>query len=395
MKILLVHDRFGAHGGAESNLFQSSLELQARGHELALVHGPSTGRSEPEWSAPAIAVETALRRFEPDIIYLHNSPGVITVEALAQARVPIVRMVHDHQMFCLRGCRYPAWSRRACTKALSSSCIFPCGGFLVKKPEGGWSVTLAAYNAKRTELELHRRFARLIVASEYMREELRRNGFSDDQIEIHAPVPRLANAPRPIDRSAQPNRIIYAGQIVRGKGVDILLKSLALVREPFASDILGDGNHREYCESLCRQLGLQDRVRFHGFMPPGEMAAFYQQATVAVVSSVWPEPFGLAGLEAMRHGLPVVAFDVGGIRAWLDDGENGLLAPWMDEEEFAVRVELLLRNRELANRLGERGRVMAEERFNFLRYIDGIEAMLARLAAPRQSAPSVPVEVAV
>jgi glycosyltransferase involved in cell wall biosynthesis len=109
------------------------------------------------------------------------------------------------------------------------------------------------------------------------------------------------------------------------------------------------------------------------------MAGHYRDASLAVVSSVWPEPFGAVGLEAMRYGLPVVAFDAGGIREWLADGESGFLVPWMDRGRFAARVEELLADKALARRLGEQGRNRAREKFGFKEYIDGLEAMLSGL----------------
>src|SRR4030095_12504297 len=99
---------------------------------------------------------------------------------------------------------------------------------------------------------------------------------------------------------------------------------------PFECLILGDGNHRSYCESLTKQLGLSDRVKFKGFVPQDELKSYYRECTVVALSSVWPEPIATVGLEVMRHGLPVVAFDVGGVSEWLVDGCNGFLVPWMD-----------------------------------------------------------------
>ena len=116
--------------------------------------------------------------------------------------------------------------------------------------------------------------------------------------------------------------------------------------------ILGDGNHRAECEKLSARLGLQNKVRFAGFVPQHELAGYYREATLAVMSSLWPEPFGATGLEAMRCGLPVVAFDAGGIREWLIDGVNGYLVPWMDRDIFALRVDGLLRDKRLASRIG-------------------------------------------
>jgi glycosyltransferase involved in cell wall biosynthesis len=303
------------------------------------------------------------------------------VAALAAMALPVVRMVHDHQLFCLRGCKYPAWSRRPCARALSPYCLFPCGGFVRRAASGDRKLEWASYRAKKRELELHRCFDRLIVASEYMRAELLRNGFAPERIEIHAPVPPAAETAALAPTFSARNLLVYAGQIVRGKGVDVLLESLALVRAPFECVILGDGHHRQHCEALSRRLGLADRVRFLGYVPQAELAQFYREATMAVVSSVWPEPFGATGLEAMRCGLPVVAFDAGGISEWLLDGENGLLVPWMNRTGFALGVEMLLADKPLARRLGERGRVLAGERFAFGRYIDGLEELFARTAA--------------
>ncbi|HKB56977.1 MAG TPA: glycosyltransferase family 4 protein [Lacunisphaera sp.] len=392
MKLLFVHDRFGAQAGAESNLSHTAAELQRRGHVVGLAHGPGTGQGEEGWRLiftdrydlsagdPAEIIGTALEEFRPNLVYLHTPPGAAVIEALAEVALPVVRMVHDHQLFCLRGCKYPAWSRRPCTRALSPWCVFPCGGFVRRDASGDRSFQWASYLAKKRELELHRSFDRLIVASEYMRAELLRNGFAPDQVEIHAPVPPAAAA-APSPEFGPRNLIIYAGQIVRGKGVDVLLESLALVRTPFECVILGDGHHRPHCEALSRRLGLSDRVRFLGYVPQAELAQFYREATLAVVSSVWPEPFGAAGLEAMRCGLPVVAFDAGGISEWLRDGENGLLVPWMNRTGFALGVELLLTDKTLARRLGARGRALAAERFAFDRYVSGLEELFLRLAA--------------
>src|SRR5947207_14197024 len=99
------------------------------------------------------------------------------------------------------------------------------------------------------------------------------------------------------------------------------------------------------------------------------------------MSSVWPEPFGMVGIEAMRYGLPVVAFDAGGIKEWLLDGRNGYLVPWMDRATYAARVEALLGNKTLARQMGELGRQLVSEHYDFSRYMTGIEDLFARVLA--------------
>ena len=131
------------------------------------------------------------------------------------------------------GYKYNVITRRICLRAASAYCVFPCGASVARNPDAGFPLRWVDYGAKRREIELNKDFHRLIVASSYMRDELLRNGFPPERIEVHAPVPRAApSADQPSFSSR--NLIVYAGQIIRGKGVDVLLQSLAKVTAPFA-----------------------------------------------------------------------------------------------------------------------------------------------------------------
>jgi glycosyltransferase involved in cell wall biosynthesis len=402
MRLLFVHEKYGAFGGAEANVLATATALQLRGHTLGFLHGAATGREEAAWrevfarcfplgEGCAATVADALDAFRPDAVYVHKLGDVDALAALAASAVPVVRMVHDHDLYCLRGYKYNPLNRRICTRPASAFCVFPCGGTVARNPGGSFPVAWVSYRAKQRELALNRRFTRLIVATDFMKEELLRNGFSPAQIEIHPPVPNSPPDAGLESSSAASNRIVYAGQIIRGKGVDVLLESLARVNVPFECVIVGDGSHRAHCEALSRRLGLADRVRFTGFVPQSEIGAFYRTATLAVMSSLWPEPFGAVGLEAMRCGLPVVAFDAGGIREWLINGFNGFLVPWMDRDRYAGAVETLLRDKALAQKMGRQGRKWAGERFGFPLYINGLEDLFHRV---RQAAAPAPVPVA-
>ncbi len=392
MRLLFVHERIGALGGAEANVLVTAGELRRRGHSVGLAHGRSTGQGEAEWqeifpqrfaleaATGGAGLQQALAEFQPDVVYLHKFSDPTVLATLLASDRPVVRMVHDHDLYCMRGYKYNYFTRRVCHRAASAYCVFPCGASVARNSTGGFPLRWVSYGDKRREIDLNKNFGRLIVASDYMRQELLRNGFSPEQIEIHAPVPRAvaaADTPTFGDR----NLIVYAGQIIRGKGVDVLLESLAQVTVPFECVILGDGSQRAECERLSARLGLERKVMFEGFVPQARIASYYRQASLAVMSSLWPEPFGATGLEAMRCGLPVVAFDAGGIKEWLLDGVNGFLVPWMDRPKFAARVDQLLLYKPLARRLGDSGRTLANERFNFSSYVDGLEDLFVRTAA--------------
>jgi glycosyltransferase involved in cell wall biosynthesis len=240
-----------------------------------------------------------------------------------------------------------------------------------------------SYQAKKREIELNRKCDSFLVYSEYQKEELARNGFDPAKIEVNTPVHDAQAIEQAASSFDDRNLVLFVGQVIRGKGVDLLLRALAKVGVPFQASILGEGNHRPYCERLCARLGLRDRVKFHGFVARDELKHFYQEASLLAVSSVWPEPFGLVGREAMRHGLPVVAFDAGGIREWLFDGENGFLVPWKNIDSFAERIERLLRDKNLARQLGLRGRELVSQQHDVSRQICPVEQLLLTAAQRR------------
>jgi len=87
------------------------------------------------------------------------------------------------------------------------------------------------------------------------------------------------------------------------------------------------------------------------------------------VPSVWPEPIATIGLEVMRYGLPVVGFNSGGISDWLKDGQTGFLLDWMDIDGFAQSIDKLLEDKNLAKQMGERGRNLVNDQYDFSEYI--------------------------
>ena len=226
MKILYVHERFGALAGAEANAHITATELAARGHAIGILHGPGTGKNEAAWSATftrrfalgtgdnAAVVRAALADFQPDAVYVHKMADLQVIAALVASGAPLVRMVHDHDIYCMRSYKYNYFTRAICTRPASLYCIFPCLASVVKNSGGGFPLKWVSYTEKKREIALNRRFDRMVVVTTYMRDELLNNGFDARRIEIHAPVPRMGD-PNLRSSFSDRNLIIYAGQIAR------------------------------------------------------------------------------------------------------------------------------------------------------------------------------------
>ncbi len=391
MNILFAHETLGSFGGAESNLLATATELRARGHRVGLLTQKRSGKGETAWEELfggnlywlMDGVARATAAFRPDVLYMHKWEDQPSIEALLRGDGPLVRMVHDHDIYCLRSYRYNPLTRQPCTRAAGLHCVVPCLAPVKRRRGGIVPIRWVGYFSKQREIALSRRFDRCIVATEFMRGELRVNGFDEQRIAIIPPVPPPSAEPLRSSFSER-NMVLFAGQIIRGKGVDVLLRSLAKVRGRFEAVIVGEGHHRAACEKLSRKLGLEERVKFTGFLPPSELKEFYRETSVVVVPSVWPEPMGLVGLEAMRAALPVVAFDAGGISAWLRDGENGFLVPPMNTVQFAQRLDELLADKTLARTMGQRGLELVTRDFDFGRYIGALEDLFATVASERR-----------
>jgi len=386
LRLLYVHESFGSLGGAEANVYITATELKNRGVTIGLWTRRPTGKGEAPWRAlfgehvyweNQDTLDTVRARFAPDVAYVHKWDHLPTLATLVDSGLPLARMVHDHDIYCLRSYRYHPLTRAVCHRPASGYCVFPCLATLKVNRSGGFPLQWVSYFDKIRELALVRRFDRMFVVTHYMRRELELNGFAPERIHLFPPVPRPGE---PLEPSfSGRNLLLYAGQIIRGKGVDLLLRALARVQAPFEAVILGDGNAKASCEKLARRLGLATRVRFAGFIPQEELKAYYREASLVTVSSVWPEPIATIGLEVMRYGLPVVAFDAGGIPDWLHHEKTGLLVPWGDVPAYARAIDRLLSDKTLARRLGAQGRAYVNEHYDFEAYLTRLHTTLAGL----------------
>jgi glycosyltransferase involved in cell wall biosynthesis len=389
MKVLFVHENLGEFGGAEGYVELTAKGLRQRGHEADLLFRQSTGRNVEAWRElfgecfclPSRAnsewVEAILDRARPDIVFLHNFSDLDLIEFLLESGIPVIRMVHDHAMYCMRSYKYNYFTRKICTRPASGYCVFPCLASIARDRESPLGLKWVSLAEKRREIGLNQQCAAILAYSDYQKQELIRNGFDARKIFLSSPM-RTHDADPGTASFSERNLVLFAGQVIRGKGVDALLRALAKVRVPFECLILGEGNHRAYCEKLARKLGLAGRVIFKGYLLPAEIRSFYLDASVFAMSSLWPEPFGMAGPEAMRYGLPVVAFRAGAIGEWLRDGQNGFPVPWNDTAAFAMRLEQLLQNKELARRMG----ATARESINSLeanRHLEPLERLFERV----------------
>ena len=393
MKVVWLHEKMGAFGGAEGNVLASAQALRDCGFRNVLVCRERTGVDEEPWRAAFEEIHTGadaagvVRAAAPDAVWIHNWPESADFPRLAACGVPLARMVHDHSLYCLRHYKYHPLTRRNCTRPASGACIFPCFAFL-QRGHGAFPVKFASLRRKLAEIDDNRRLDCLVVASEFMRGELVKNRFDAAKIRILAPMPPGApeTGASPGKAAFVPGRILFTGQIVRGKGLDLLIRAVHGLGGDWHLSVAGRGSALEKCRALIARLGLGGRITLHGYLGGRQLAEQYREAQVVAVPSAWQEPYGMVGVEAMRHARPVVGFGVGGIPEWLRDGENGLLVPPGDIGALRDALGRLLGDPAACRRMGARGLELAATDFSFSNYTAKLAEMLVEIAAAKHPA---------
>lgn len=164
--------------------------------------------------------------------------------------------------------------------------------------------------------------------------------------------------PAPSPWAGDPDRLLFVGRLVPFKCPDLAVRALARLPKSVCLTIVGDGPEHKRLEETAASLGVAARIRFVGWVPQRRTAQYYGEAGVFVYPSV-RESTGAVILEAMAHGLPVVAADWGGPAAFLKGG-CGILLPvdgLKQLEDGIVRaVEWLRANPGAAREMGQRAR---------------------------------------
>lgn len=411
MRIAVVNWSRRKVGGVETYLGNIIPEMTARGHELSFwseVDAPldrdriALPADMPSWCAARLGEERAFEKlcgWRPDILYVHKVMAPRVEERLLGV-APAVFFAHDYYGTCISGLkthRHP--QVRPCARSFGWGCLlhyYPhrCGGL---NP----LTMLKLFRVQSSRLGLLHRYRAIVTHSSHMRDEYVRNGLPAEKVHSLSYYAHInegvgARLAAPGTSGAAPAHtsdkgyfhLLFSGRMDNLKGGHVLISALREVRDalgvPITVTFAGDGPERGRWEShaLDVQSRLRDvKVRFVGWLEKGQLDSLYAEADLLVFPSLWPEPFGLTGLEAGQFGLPVAAFPVGGIRDWLIDGVNGHLAEGgpMTAPRLARAIVRCLTDRDAYARL-RRGALDVTNKFTLDVHIRALLGVLERVS---------------
>ncbi|MFK7845583.1 MAG: glycosyltransferase family 4 protein, partial [Rhodothermales bacterium] len=293
MRVLHINERAGFYGGVEQILYDTAEGLRKLGWPQGLLHqDPDPDHGYTAAFDQVSRQESILSSFAPDVLFIHKFELVQKIRQLA-SDYPTVRMIHDHDLVCMRRHKYFPISKRVCDRPAGIDCYKHLCFIQRSAPGSRLPITLRRVKQCRQAIQAHASVRCFMVGSEWMRRELEINGIPADKIEIVPPIPAALGEVRPVPPAEDSQDILFVGQVIRGKGVDLFLRALQHVASPWRATVVGTGNHLDSCKRLAAELGINKRVHFAGWVPHEELEPLYAKSTLTVVPSRWPEPFGM------------------------------------------------------------------------------------------------------
>lgn len=411
MRIAVVNWSRRKAGGVETYLGNVIPEIARRGHELSFwseMDAPhdreriALPAGVPAWCVAEMGEGRAfeeLRAWRPDLLYVHKVMLPRVEEKLLDV-APAVFFAHDYYGTCISGLKTHKFPEVVpCDRSFGRGCLlhyYPhrCGGL---NP----LTMLKLFRVQSSRLALLPRYKAIVTHSSHMREEYLRNGLPTENVhslsyyahsghEAESAVAALDGRDVARVEPAKKDRfhLLFSGRMDKLKGGGVLISALpevcASLGVPLAVTFAGDGPERARWEAAARAAESRLHgvtVRFVGWLGKQQLDTLYAEVDLLVFPSLWPEPFGLTGLEAGQHGLPVAAFPVGGVKDWLIDGVNGHLAEGksLDAPALANAIVKCLRDRTAYARL-RRGAHSTTKKFTLDVHLHALMEVLGRVS---------------
>lgn len=282
-----------------------------------------------------------------ELIHYHGARQLFFT--FVQGKTPLITSIHGTFPACTMQ------SSKECEKRSAASCAI-C--HIRQWPELAVSVPVMIpyyYSYHRLMEKSLKRFNKVVCVSEYVKKYIKRYlnlenlvtvyNFIDYEAEIRPQLTSLKDFDARNHMNLPPDAkiVTYFGRLSPEKGVNILLEAFRIIRKEFKSKVYlvigGDGPQRVQLENKAREIG---NVVFTGFVSRRIQIGILSQSDIFVHPATYPEAFGIAILEAMAVGLPVVATRVGGIPEFAIDGKGGYLANPNSPFDLATKISSIL-----------------------------------------------------
>jgi glycosyltransferase involved in cell wall biosynthesis len=347
-------DRVGEAGGAERYWETVLPALAAAGVSISLFAREVAGQNGFGVAARAIAwadetappsadaardVAEALRQCRPEAIVTASVFDTSVLDAVRAAPARWLARIHDHRPFCPTGDRvYPQFSAPCCAPMGRACRAATVTRGCVRGPRPSSYREIAARETVRDRIASA---DCVLVSSEHMRATCAANGIDRAKVAITPPpLPDAAFASAVHAPPAKPT-LLFASRPTPRKGLGSLIRALGRLPTPERPRLIVAGATAaddESSRAAAEHFGVE--IEWRGHLGADELRAAIDASSAVAVPSLWPEPFGLVGIEGQARGRPAVAYHVGGIPEWM--GDAGIAVQRGDEAALASAIRTVL-----------------------------------------------------
>lgn len=312
---------------------------------------------------------------EIEVVFIHKSTNITILSALNK-NFYTISTIHDHDYYCFRKHKYFPVKRINCPLPMNRVYCSICSLLLMRDNSKYLGFSLINTHEKIVLTDEVKDADATIVLSRYMMRNLDMNRWNMDTVYRIYPIHEVNYDVDEIQQKEYQSNYLFVGQLIRGKGVDILIEACNHLKHDYSLKIVGTGNDYDYLHKLIRMYGLTKKIELVGWVDNVEK--YYSEADVVIVPSRWQEPFGLIGIEAFSRFVPVVGFDVGGISEWLHHKENGYLVKKRSSEGLVEALDYIEKNPKELEKWGRAGYNYVKESYCEDCFLSSIKRILQR-----------------
>jgi len=378
MNILHINDKIENGGGVETNIQQLcefGVDYGLKSHwlgvyekvaDFSIKYYPNqTELVKGELKSIVSFIREFCTKNKIDIIHIHSLSNPTLLNELFKLR-PVVRSMHEPRIVCPGQGKFWRNSERICDKPFGLHCIYNTykEGCCNRHPKR----LLKAYKNVLFETSTGNiSYKAIMVMSNYMLEEAMKVGFDSNKILMNPYFTPFVKENELITQEFLLKKsLLYVGRLSRTKGVHYMIEmGINLLNKGYdiQIDIVGDGEDKEFFKSLI-PIEFKDSFIFHGWKSRNEVDQIMKACYLLIFPSIYPEAFGISGIEAMMRGKPVVGFDVGGVSTWLKNEESGFLVPVKDLDTLTKKTIFLLNDTETYTQMSKKARELALSEFS-------------------------------
>lgn len=384
LKILRIVSAGYEQGGAENGIVLTNAILRRRGHVIKVISS-DVGKGYKHYSdyeftsVPErgirkfftasfnidayIVTRKVLSEFNPDVVLLHTMSQPTASVLFLLKKYPTLQFVHGPELFtkslipwylALKDYKNGTYLKRDLT-------FLGKLHYLYFRYISGLFYSIGLRNVNQ-----------FVALSSYTETVLKDEG--------HLPIKFIPNGAMAIKYNSSfpiKHTILYVGRLEKFKGVDDLIRAMPEIIRSIPDVkliIAGEGSLSRELHNIVDNLNVCSNVTFLGHLDRDQVSKQYQNCSVLIMPSIWPETFGKVGIEAMIAGKPVIATNVGGVCDWLNDGVNGFLIEPNNPTQIAEKVTIILNDKTLYKKMSSSAKTTSRK-FSMEKFAFNIEQL--------------------